>query len=259
MASFPRSFLALTLVLTLGSTALASERTTAWTSKQSLSHFDRADKTDFFALSNQFEAQINKLYCGPTSAVMVLNALRINNPAFQKPTEPKYYQGNTNTLPDGMNPVFERYTQDQFFNANTDAIKTKAQVFGETKKGAKPDYGLQLAQFTAMLETYDLKVKSVVVDDKVASKDVRKDIIENLRRAGDFVIVNYARAALDQKGGGHISPLGAYDAVSDSVLILDVNSSVQPWVWVKLNDLVAAMRTFDTVENRGYVLVSEKN
>ena len=29
------------------------------------------------------------------------------------------------------------------------------------------------------------------------------------------------------------------------------------WVWVKSDDLIAAMRTFDTVENRGYLLVSE--
>ena len=30
-----------------------------------------------------------------------------------------------------------------------------------------------------------------------------------------------------------------------------------PWAWVRSDDLISAMRTFDTVEKRGYVLVSE--
>ena len=38
---------------------------------------------------------------------------------------------------------------------------------------------------------------------------------------------------------------------------MDVNPNRAPWVWVRSDDLIAAMRTFDTVENRGYLLVSE--
>ena len=38
---------------------------------------------------------------------------------------------------------------------------------------------------------------------------------------------------------------------------MDVNPNRSPWVWVKAGDPIAAMRTFDTVENRGYLLVSE--
>jgi len=40
-------------------------------------------------------------------------------------------------------------------------------------------------------------------------------------------------------------------------LILDVNPAKADWVWEKMSDLVAAMRTKDTVENRGYLLVSK--
>jgi hypothetical protein len=81
--------------------------------------------------------------------------------------------------------------------------------------------------------------------------------VTNLKTENDYVLVNYARKALGQVGAGHISPLGAYDAKSDSFLILDVNPYKAPWVWVKSKDLIAAMRTFDTVENRGYILVSK--
>ena len=40
-------------------------------------------------------------------------------------------------------------------------------------------------------------------------------------------------------------------------VIMDVNPNRAPWVCVGSDDLLASMRTFDTVENRGYLLVSE--
>ena len=69
--------------------------------------------------------------------------------------------------------------------------------------------------------------------------------------------MNYYRPALGQDGGGHISPLGAYDEESDSFLILDVNPNGHSWVWAPAAALFQAMRTRDTVENRGYLLVRE--
>lgn len=68
--------------------------------------------------------------------------------------------------------------------------------------------------------------------------------------------MNYLRSALGQPGGGHISPLGAYDDKTDSFLVMDVNPNTAPWVWVKASDLIGAMRTFDVKENRGFLLVS---
>ncbi|MGE5490779.1 MAG: phytochelatin synthase family protein [Actinomycetota bacterium] len=67
--------------------------------------------------------------------------------------------------------------------------------------------------------------------------------------------MNYHRKAVGQSGGGHISPLAAYDAVTDSVLVLDVNPSLHPWVWMPLATLIQGMRTRDVTENRGYILV----
>jgi hypothetical protein len=96
-----------------------------------------------------------------------------------------------------------------------------------------------------------------VVDDALAASTVRRELLANLSKPGDFVLVNYARAALGQPGGGHISPIAAYDKKSDSVLVLDVNPNRAPWVWVPVDALIAAMRTKDTQENRGYLLVSE--
>ena len=95
----------------------------------------------------------------------------------------------------------------------------------------------------------------IIVDDNKVAQDIRTDLVENLKRRGNYVIVAYKRDAVGQRGGGHISPLGAYDAESDSFLVLDVNPASDGWAWMPTATLIKGMRTFDTVENRGYILV----
>ena len=70
-------------------------------------------------------------------------------------------------------------------------------------------------------------------------------------------MVHRNRPTVGQVGGGHISPLGAYDKTSDSFLVLDVNPNGHPWVWIPAPLLIQSMRTHDVNENRGYVLVRE--
>jgi hypothetical protein len=100
--------------------------------------------------------------------------------------------------------------------------------------------------------------RAVVVDAAKPEAEVRADLIGNLQSGGDYVIVNYQRRAVGQNGGGHISPLAAYDERSDAFLLLDVNPAAASWVWMPAATLIGAMRTFDTVENRGYLLVSPR-
>jgi hypothetical protein len=155
-------------------------------------------------------------------------------------------------------PVVPRYTQD---NVIAKGDKTRAQVLGEPLTiNGKParDFGYQLRQFDQMLRANGLVTRLVVVDDHKPEAEVRADLIANLARADDYAIVNYRREAVGQRGGGHISPLGAYDAQSDSFLVLDVNPAAATWVWMPASTLIKGMRTFDTVENRGYVLVSPR-
>ena len=117
------------------------------------------------------------------------------------------------------------------------------------------EFGYQTRQLDEMLRANGLSTQLVIVDDQKPEKEIRADLIGNLTRRGDFVVINYSRKAVGQAGGGHISPLGAYDSQSDSILVLDVNPSKAGWVWVPTAMLVRAMRTFDSVENRGYILV----
>lgn len=108
-----------------------------------------------------------------------------------------------------------------------------------------------------MLKAHGLQSEIHVAKREMKVDEMKKSMIENLKNGSDFVIVNYKRKALGQEGGGHISPLGAYDEESDSFLVLDVNPNKAPWAWVKSTDLLEAMQTFDTIENRGFLLVKD--
>lgn len=191
-------------------------------------------KSDFAALANQFEAQTNPVFCGPTTAAIILNALQ------------------------GEQRGASRVTQEGVIAKGR---KTRAQVLGEpvTINGRSVrDYGYQLRQLDELLRAHGASTQLVVVDDSMAEDDIRSTLVANLGRHGDYVMVNYRRDRVGQQGGGHISPLGAYDAESDSFLVLDVNPANARWVWLPAKALIRGMRSFDTVENRGYILVSPR-
>jgi hypothetical protein len=231
-----------------------------FTEPQSITRLERSRfKVDFFHLANQFESQTNKAFCGPTSSAIVLNALRVGNGQIQKPEDRTLLQeADWKQMPPDMNPLFPRYTQNNLFSEDASKVKPREQVLGKpAAPGEKPDWGLQLRQLQGVLQAQGLDVQLRIVDDKLPEATIKAELRQNLKTANDYVIVNYHRPVLGQKGGGHISPLGAYDEASDSFLIMDVNPNGQPWVWVKAKDLIRSMRTPDVVENRGYLLVKE--
>lgn len=227
-------------------------------SDEGLARLARAGaKADFAPLANQFEAQLNAAFCGPTTAAIVLNAVRSGRADLPR-DHARLRPGDLRFLPAGADPVVPRYTQD---NVIDKGAKTRAQVLGEPVvvdgKDSR-DFGYQLRQFAQMLRANGLAAHSVVVDDALPATAIRSELVAHLARPGDYVVVNYRREAVGQQGGGHISPLAAYDAASDSVLVLDVNPAAAGWVWMPVTTLIRGMRTFDTVENRGFVIVESR-
>ncbi|WP_265942861.1 phytochelatin synthase family protein [Dechloromonas sp. A34] len=216
-----------------------------------------AGRSDFAPLSNQFEAQVTIAFCGPTSAAIVLNALDPQGMGAPRDRS-RLIPADGLYLPKDLELTVRRHTQESVIATGK---KTRAQVFGEPSMingKVLRDGGYQLRQLDDLLQAHKIRTRLVIADEQKAEAEIRKDLIDNLNRAGDFVIVNYHRGAVGQTGGGHISPLGAYDAASDSVLILDVNPSHHPWVWMPLATLIQGMRTRDAVENRGYILVQSQ-
>lgn len=231
----------------------------SWASPNGVKRLGRSQyKADFFALANQFESQPNKMACGPTTTAIVMNALQSSADASGLP-KTQFDASLAKHMPDDWDVRFNRFTPHNLFAAmeETKGVKSEAQVYGKPVKGEK-DYGMQLRQLHKFFESLGAESIVRVVGKKAKAKDIRDEIRGNLATSRDFVVVNYSRKALGQKGGGHISPLGAYDEKSDSFLVLDVNPNKANWVWVKTEDLVDAMRTFDTVENRGYLLVTDE-
>jgi hypothetical protein len=229
-------------------------------STESMARLDRSrHKVDFFTLANHFESEQNVAMCGPATAVIVLNALRARNNAVARPRDPSLFPAEfAANVSEGLNPTFDRYTQGAFFDERFTSVKPRAVFYGSPGKDGRRDPGMQLRQLHEVLLKHELDSKLRVVADDADEGALKAEIVANLATPNDYVIVNYKRAALGQKGGGHISPLAAYDEQSDSFLVLDVNPNQgKTWVWVPARALFAAMRTKDTVENRGFLLVRE--
>jgi len=187
----------------------------------------------------------------------VLNALRLGKREGTPRDRSSIAEDEMAWLWKSADPFYGKYTPDNVLGERT---KTRLEVLGKPiliEGKTRSDFGLQLRQLAQVLISHGLEVVTRLVDEDADAEAIRREIVANLASRDDYVLVNYARKALGQKGGGHISPLGAYDEGSDSFLIMDVNPNRAPWVWVGSADLIAAMRTFDTVENRGYLLVSD--
>ena len=240
-----------------------SDELVFFSTDESMRRLERSKhKVDFFRLANQFEGQEHGGMCGPTSAVIVLNTIRIpseeEKPAYRAGF-PEKYAPVLAKLPPQFNPIFQRYSQRAFFaDPRVSAVKSEDRFYGAPGADGKPDPGMQLRQLHDILTALGLTSEIHIVADDTADDAVRADLVANLARADDYVLVNYSRKPLGQEGGGHISPLAAYDEASDSFLVLDVNPNRgKAWAWVPAHRLFAAMRTRDTTENRGYLLVRE--
>lgn len=226
-----------------------------WYSAESIKRLSRSKhKEDFFYLASQFQNQMDGLTCGPTTGAIVLNALRIRTAKnIPKTTFNNRYR---KYLPKAYDPRVLRYTPQSFMNKQAQKIKSLIQLYGKPI-GKKKDFGLQLRQLHNIFLSHGVKSTLRVVNKELSDQKIQQELISNLKNQGDYVVVNYHRPTLGQKGGGHISPLGAYDKKTNSFLVMDVNTSRYNWVWLNAEDLIKAMRTLDTIENRGYLLITE--
>lgn len=186
-------------------------------------------------LVRNYEAQTRSM-CGPTSAAMVLNALGEGARTGQ--------------------PKQQRHTQ---YSVLACSGKTVRQVRGQEPvlHGSKAviERGLSLGQLHSVLRAQSVDSRLARVTRAAASKidRTRCDLVQALSHDGCYVIANFSRPALGQRGGGHFSPIGAYDKVSDSFLVVDVNRKVG-WNWVDASSLITAMGPAGG-RTRGYLVV----
>lgn len=187
----------------------------------------------YFTLADSFVTQKTQSFCGVASMVMLFNAMQL--PA---PDVPEY-------------APYKTFTQDNVLNERTEAILPKDVILKQ---------GITLDQLGALVAVQP--VNAMVRHASESSlATFRTEAASYLAEPGHFVLVNYLRITLGQQKGGHISPLAAYDRETDRFMILDVARYKYPPVWVKAEELFAAMNTKDSDnddKSRGYVLVSRR-
>lgn len=237
----------------------------SWNTKEGKERLFRSQyNDDFFQLAHHYQPQANPLYCGIASSVMVLNSLRIGKGLI--PTQAALEVKKPMVWGGGSIP-YNLYSQTTFLNAETEKIKQRkiielANVTISNQLDADQfDPGLTLAQLKGILEVYATNVVLFYAhsDSKESIATFRMHLKQVLSEFKKFILINYKSDKVGQAGGGHISPVGAYDSFSDSVLVLDVSGHLNPWVWIPVQDLYLAMHTKDGRNFRGYLIIEDKH
>lgn len=174
-----------------------------------------------------FTTQKTVTYCGVASAVMVLNAVGLAMPIDSKHTPYRYFN------------------QDDFFNAQVNKIITSEEV---QKKG------MSLTKLSKVMLSYGLQVKPFYANQLTLKKF--RMLLKNALAHHQFIIINFLRTELHQEGGGHHSPIAAYDEQTDRFLLLDVARYKYPAYWAKTRDLWQAMHTMDGNHYRGFIIIA---
>ena len=243
------------ILLSLLFTSVSYAKTTAWNSPEGLKKLEQSQfKNDFYQLVNFYQPQENPLFCGMASATIILNAFDHGNIASQEEGEIKKPNA------DGV-VSYPLYKQQSFFNSKTEKVKKRAiiEYREQNERYGKKFYdpGVSLDDYAALLkEGHDLKI-FVHHAKKLNQKSIDKfrEILKQVLNDDEkFIIANFDGKIMGRKTNGHISPLVAYEAESDSVLILDVALHKNKWYWVSLENLYQAMHTQDGDVYRGYLV-----
>lgn len=232
-----------------------------WNTNQARNLLEKSEyKNDFYQLVNFYQAQINPLYCGVATSVMILNALEYGEIESQKEIEV--------TKPSEMGGgvmEYKIYSQTNFLNQKTDKIKDHQVI--ELKKAlvvkngeTKYDPGFSLNDIADMLsDVYKLKVTKVFAEDnnEKSVKKFREILKKYLNEDKNFIVVNFNGKVAGTNTGGHISPVVAYDEASDMVLVMDAALHKNRWYFISVKKLYEAMNTKDGEKYRGYLVVKK--
>jgi hypothetical protein len=186
-------------------------------------------------LLSHFATQSTQSFCSLATACVMLNALGVPAPVDQAFAPYPYF------------------TQANVLGAC--ALSKPTHKPGEPiSPGFIGTHGATLDEFHAYLACWADTSRTH------ASRSTAARFREEARAALDShraVGINFYRGGLEEVGGGHMSPLGAYDAAADCFLLLDVSRYKYPAVWVRTDELFAAMNTTDTTvgRSRGWVVV----
>ncbi|QLE78772.1 phytochelatin synthase [Francisella sp. Scap27] len=192
----------------------------------------------YWKLAEYFTTENGISFCGPAADVMVLNALGLE-PALA----PAHRE-------------FTIFDQTNIFY-NKDLIKdsiTPARIYM---------HGLPLDETAEIInkqETIGAKAEAKVYHaNKFKDEAQLKNTLLSSMKDGKYIIINYNRADMGASGGGHFSPLAAYNPKADMWLLMDVARYKYEPAWIKTSDLYKAIQAKDSesLKPRGIIVVSK--
>jgi hypothetical protein len=195
----------------------------------------------YWALASHLISQHTDCSCGLASATMILNALRSLG---------------------GHHKVGDVVSEHRLLEAiDRDDWRDRFRPGGDGVKLAR--YAEDLPQALALFGLQDWSVSQhrVTAGDAPAVELLRRQLDNMQRHADRLLIANFHLATFygDEVDIGHYSPLAAYDATADRVLVLDVYKLDYEPVWAPLDRLAQAMAVHDDKDMpRGYILISRK-
>lgn len=180
-------------------------------------------------LLENFTTQQNLTFCGIASAVIILNASDVKPPK------------------DYTHPPYSYFTQENFFTAAVQNITTVDEVSKQ---------GINLSNLAKTIQSFGLEANPIFANT-IDINQFRSIMISALHK-NEFVIVNFFRPNIGQKGGLHHSPVAAYDHETDQFLILDVSRYKYPAYWVSTNDLWNGVNIFSNNTWHGLIVIKNK-
>ncbi|MET1026969.1 MAG: phytochelatin synthase family protein [Dongiaceae bacterium] len=194
----------------------------------------------YWALAPHLISQYTDCACALASATMVFNAMR--------------------SL-DGHHRIGDVVTELRLLEAmNDDHWRTAFRpTDGDGLKLARYAEDLPRALDLFQLTGWSVSMHRMPAADTVAAFALRKALTALQQRADRLIIANFHLATFYGDGVdiGHYSPLAAYDADSDRILVLDVYKPDYEPSWAPLERMMAAMSVHDDKDvPRGYILLS---
>jgi hypothetical protein len=183
----------------------------------------------FYRAFQHLTTQDRTTVCSIATSVTILNALA----GDIAPVDPLY-------------DPYAYWTQSNFINDCTNGIKSYNDIVLE---------GVTLQELCDIYATcYKAIAANGVRANATSVAHFREQILAAFSQGG-YIIVNFYRTELGEVGGGHWSPILAYNAGADMVLLADVARYKYPPAWVNAVSLFDSMMTIDSDSGdyRGYI------
>lgn len=180
----------------------------------------------FFPLVSQFKTQSHPNFCALATLTIILNTLQIDSGKVWK-------KGWRWITEESLSCCFDLEEASKT-GATIEEVGESARLHGCNTRTFRK---LSSGEFRSLLK-----------------RVLRNGKDEN----GEFMAVSYDRKSLEQPGGGHFSPIAAYEESSDCVLVLDTARYKYGPHWIPLEKLVEATYPKDSATglSRGFMTFS---